>query len=164
MTSPSNGASPLASGALWDRVERARGVFANAHRLPVKLLIGCGTTGVITFVATLSTLHVGDYGPRGTDATGVVLGVGGLVLTLLLSALIVQGARSLVLATSTLSALKELEDRGEGRAHGQAREQYLTATRKHLRERAIPLSLLWIVLGLATLATLGPFVWAFASA
>ena len=161
MTSPSNGDSP-ASGALWDRVERARGVFASAHRLPVKLLIACGVTGVVTFLATLSTLHVGDYGPRGTDETGVVLAIGGLVATLLLSALIVHGARSLVLATSALSALRELEARGEGLA-GQAREPYLLATRKLLRERAIPQSLLWLVLGLATLAKLIPFAWTFAS-
>jgi hypothetical protein len=60
----------------------------------------------------------------------------------------------------TLSDVNELEVRGEARARDGARAPYLLATRKELRERAIPQSVVWLVLGLAALAKVVPFVWA----
>jgi hypothetical protein len=150
----------IESGTLWDGVESARTSFASSARLPVRLLVACAATGVVTFLVTLPTLHSGDYGPRGTEATSLVLGSGALVLSLLLSALALHGARSLAIAMKALSSLKELEDRGEGNA---LREPYVRATRKLIRESVVPRALLWLMLGLGALAKLVPFALALAS-
>jgi hypothetical protein len=158
MTTPPS--SPLTSDALWDRVDIAKVALASHHRLPVKLLVACGVTVAATFAITLTTLRSGDYGPKGTDATSVVLVLGGGVLAILLVLMVVHGARSLLLAMRTLSDVNELEVRGEARARDGARAPYLLATRKELRERAVPQSVLWLALGLAALAKVVPFVWA----
>ena len=98
---------------------------------------------------SLLTLTSGDYGPKGTGATGVVWGLGGIVAGLLLAAIVAHGVRTLVVVVGGLGVVKELVARGEAGAPETERE--LHAARTQLRESGLPAAALWIVVGLVAI-------------
>lgn len=141
--------SPVETSALWDALARARTFTAQCHRLPLRLLVAVGITCGVTVVGSLLTLTSGDYGPKGTGATGVVWGFGGIVAGLLLAAIVAHGVRTLVIVVGGLGVVKELVARGEAGAPDTERE--LHAARAQLRESGLPAAALWIVLGLVAI-------------
>lgn len=138
--------SRVETSALWDALARARTFTGQCHRLPLRLLVAVAVTFGVTVVGSLLTLTSGDYGPKGTGATGVVWGFGGIVAVLLLAAVVAHGVRTLVVVVGGLGVVKELVARGEAGAPDTERE--LHAARTQLRKRGLPAAALWIVLGL----------------
>lgn len=141
--------SRVETSALWDALARARTFTGQCHRLPLRLLVAVAVTFGVTVVGSLLTLTSGDYGPKGTGATGVVWGFGGIVAVLLLTAVVAHGVRTLVVVVGGLGVVKELVARGEAGAPETERE--LHAARTQLRERGLPAAALWIVLGLVAI-------------
>lgn len=141
--------SRVETSALWDALARARTFTGQCHRLPLRLLAAVAITFGVTVVGSLLTLTSGDYGPKGTGATGVVWGFGGIVAVLLLAAVVAHGVRTLVVVVGGLGVVNELFARGEAGAPDTERE--LHAARTQLRERGLPAAALWIVLGLVAI-------------
>jgi len=152
--------SATATSTLWDSLAKALLFGSTIHRLPIRLLVAVAVTVGLSFVAVLTTLGSGDYGPKGTSETTVVLGVGATVVTVLMLTVTFHGVRSLVVAVGGLGLVKELVARGEASEPGAAGASYLAQARKQLLERAVPQAVLWMLLGTAYLVKIAPFVWA----
>jgi hypothetical protein len=124
----------------------------------LRLLVAIGITFGVTLVGSLLTLSSGDYGPKGTEATGAVWGLGAIVVMVLLVAIVANGARALVILVGGLGVVKELVARGEAGAPDSARARDLDAARRQLRE-SLPAAAFWVVSGLAALGMVAIFAW-----
>ena len=152
------GVSQPETSTLWDALARVRAFTGHSHRLPLRLLVAIGITLGVTFVGSLLTLSSGDYGPKGTEATGVVWGLGAIVVMVLLVVIVANGARALVILVGGLGVVKELVARGEAGAPDSARARDLHAARTQLLE-SVPAAAFWVVSGLAALGMVAVFAW-----